>query len=379
MKVLHIVEAFAGGVLTYLKTLVNGLDETYQCYILYARRSETPDNLDSIFGKAILIESKNLTREIDLLRDVSAVAETRNIIKEINPDIVYAHSSKAGTIARLANVGLKSSCIYNPHGWAFNMTGSRQKQRVYAALERIMAPLCDKIICISHTEKRSALKNGVGRENQITVIQNGIDMELHPCRTDLQVNREKLDIPQEAFVVGMVGRLARQKAPDVFVYMAKQVLENIPDAYFLMVGDGDMREEMEALIQFLGLADRFRLTGWVDNPREYVVLFDVAVLLSRWEGFGLVLPEYMLAKKPIVAAAVDAIPELIQDRVNGLLVATEDPEGACGAVCELYQDQVLRENLIRQGALDVYEKYDAKRVVEAHMRLFQQLKQADGR
>lgn len=379
MKVLHIVEAFAGGVLTYLKTLVNGLDETYQCYILYARRSETPDDLDSIFGKAILIESKYLTREINLLRDVAALAETRNIIKEINPDIVYAHSSKAGTIARLANVGLKSSCIYNPHGWAFNMTGSRQKQRVYAALERSMAPLCDRIICISHTEKRSALKNGVGRENQITVIQNGINIDLHPCRTNLQVNREKLNIPQEAFVVGMVGRLARQKAPDVFVYMAKQVLENIPDAYFLMVGDGDMREEMEALIQSLGLADRFRLTGWVDNPREYVDLFDVAVLLSRWEGFGLVIPEYMLAKKPIVAAAVDAIPELIQDRVNGLLVTAEDPAGACGAVCELYQDQVLRENLIRQGALDVYEKYDAKRVVEAHMRLFQQLKLAKGR
>lgn len=375
MKVLHIVEAFAGGILTYLKTLVNEMDEDYQCYILYARRSETPDDLDSIFGKAILIESKNLTREIDLLRDVSAIAEARRIIKEIRPDIVYAHSSKAGAVARIANVGLKSSCIYNPHGWAFNMKGSLKKQKVYAALERMLAPFCDKIICISNTEKRSALKNGVGRENQITVIQNGIDMEQKPHRTDLQVNREGLNIPQESFVVGMVGRLSRQKAPDVFVYMAKQVLENIPDAYFLMVGDGDMREEMEALIQSLGLADRFRLTGWADNPREYVDLFDVAVLLSRWEGFGLVIPEYMLAKKPIVAAAVDAIPELIQDRVNGLLVTAENPAGACSAVCELYQDQVLRENLIRQGTLDVREKYDAKRVVEAHIRLFQQLKQ----
>lgn len=373
MKVLHIVEAFAGGILTYLKTLVNGLDDDYQCYILYARRSETPVDLNELFPRAVLIESRMLTREISPFKDVSAIAEARRTIKEINPDIIYAHSSKAGAVARIANIGLKNVCIYNPHGWSFNMKGAPKKQRLYSELERILAPLCDRIICISNAEKTAALRNKVCGEEKITVIHNGIDIEQHSRRVDTQISRRRLQIPDEAFVVGMVGRISRQKAPDVFVRMAEAVQKKIPDACFLMVGDGDMREEVEALIKKTGMEDSFRMTGWVDNPQDYVALFDVAVLLSRWEGFGLVLPEYMLERKPIVAAQVDAIPELIQDGVNGLLVATEDSAAAGNAVYELYRNEELRESLARQGFLTVHEKYDVKRVIEAHMCLFQQL------
>ena len=129
-------------------------------------------------------------------------------------------------------------------------------------------------------------------------------------------------------LTSLVGRISPQKAPDVFVRMASEVVKKIPKAWFVIVGDGEQREEILALAEQLGIADRLTITGWTENPIDYMKLFDQAVLLSRWEGFGLVLAEYMTLEKPIVATAVDAIPDLITDYENGLLVESDSPEKA---------------------------------------------------
>lgn len=89
--------------------------------------------------------------------DLKAIKKVRALIKKYNPDIVYAHSSKVGAIARVADIGLRNHCVYNPHSWAFNMRCSATKKAIYTMIEKIAAPFCDKIICISDAEKQSAL------------------------------------------------------------------------------------------------------------------------------------------------------------------------------------------------------------------------------
>ena len=106
---------------------------------------------------------------------------------------------------------------------------------------------------------------------------------------------------------------------------------------------------------------------------SYVELFDVACLLSRWEGFGLALPEYMMAGKPIVASRVDAIPNSIKDRENGLLVEADDATGASEAVLRIYQDRNLKDKLVAQGLEDVHKRFNARRVSEEHGKLFAQI------
>lgn len=103
---------------------------------------------------------------------------------------------------------------------------------------------------------------------------------------------------------------------------------------------------------------------------SYVELFDVACLLSRWEGFGLALPEYMMAGKPIVASRVDAIPNIIRDGENGLLVKVDDPVGSYEAVLEIYQDDELKDKLEAQGYRDVKKRFNARRVAKEHERVF---------
>lgn len=206
------------------------------------------------------------------------------------------------------------------------------------------------------------------------VIFNGVDIDAYENGIHGTVKRNDLSIPEDAFVVGMVGRMSPQKAPDVFIKMAKQVKDKVPNAHFIIVGNGNQEAEIRKYAEENGFSDSLHITGWVDNPMSYVELFDVACLLSRWEGFGLALPEYMMAGKPIVASRVDAIPNIIRDGENGLLVNVDDAVGASEAVLRIYQDNELRDGLVTQGLEDVHDRFNARRVSEEHGMLFERIK-----
>ena len=244
---------------------------------------------------------------------------------------------------------------------------------MYTAIEKVAAPFCDKIICISDAEKQSALDKKICRDDKLQVIFNGVDIESYENGVHGAVKRKDLNIPDDAFVVGMVGRMSPQKAPDVFVKMAKLVKDEVPNAHFIIVGNGNQEAEIRKYAEDNGFSDSLHITGWVDNPMSYVELFDVACLLSRWEGFGLALPEYMMSGKPIVASSVDAIPNIIRDEENGLLVEVDDYVGASNAVLRIYQEDGLKGRLVAQGIEDVHSRFNARRVSEEHGKLFERL------
>ena len=358
IRILHVVQA-AGGVDRYIRMLLKYLDkEEFENIMVCSQDFHKGDYERLADG----FEQIEMNRAIGM-SDLKSIREVRRRIKKYNPDIVYAHSSKAGAIARVADIGLKNRCVYNPHGWAFNMRCSAKKKAIYIMIEKIAAPFCDKIICISDAEKQSALDKKICKEDKLQVYKNGA----HGA-----VKRQDLNIPEDAFVVGMVGRISQQKAPDVFVKMAKRVKDKVPNAHFIIVGNGNQEAEIRKYAEDNGFSDSLHITGWVDNPMSYVELFDVACLLSRWEGFGLALPEYMMAGKPIVASRVDAIPNIIRDGENGLLVEVDDAVGASEAVLRIYREDGLRNRLVAQGIEDVHNKFNARRVSEEHGRLFEE-------
>ena len=309
IRILHVVQA-AGGVDRYIRMLLKYLDkEEFENIMVCSQDFHKGDYERLADG----FEQIKMNRAIGM-SDLKSIREVRRRIKKYNPDIVYAHSSKAGAIARVADIGLKNRCVYNPHGWAFNMRCSEKKKMMYTVIEKIAAPFCDKIICISDAEKQSALDKKICKEEKLQVIFNGVDIKAYENGTHGKVTRADLNIPEDAFVVGMVGRISPQKAPDVFVRMAKLVKDEVPNAHFVIVGSGNQEAEVRQYAEDNGFEDSLHITGWVNDPMSYVELFDIACLLSRWEGFGLVLPEYMMAEKPIVATCVDAIPILFETR-----------------------------------------------------------------
>ena len=368
IRILHVAQA-AGGVDRYIRMLLKYLDKEKFENILVCSQDFREEDYRGLVDS---FEQIKMTRAIGG-NDLKAIKAVRNLIKRYNPDIVYAHSSKAGAIARVADIGLKNRCVYNPHGWAFNMRCSAKKKAMYTAIEKIAAPFCDKIICISDAEKQSALDKKICKEDKLQVIFNGVDIEAYENGAHGAVKRQDLNIPEDAFVVGMVGRISPQKAPDIFIKMAKHVKDKVSNAHFIIVGNGDQEAEIKKYAKDNDFLDSLHITGWVDNPMSYVELFDVACLLSRWEGFGLVLPEYMMARKPIVASRVDAIPNIICDGENGLLVEMDDVVGASTAVLKLYLNNNLKSKLIDEGLKTVYKKFNVQRMTRETEKLFEEV------
>ncbi len=366
IRVLHVAEA-AGGVERYLETLFKYSKDQVE-NILVCSQNYDYKKFKTLADRVIVLK---MAHDIEPSSDIKVERTLRRIIKQVKPDIVYAHSSKAGAFARIADLGLNNKIIYNPHGWAFNMQQSAKKKEMYKWVEKISAHFCDKIVCISDAERESALREKICKPSKLQVIYNGIDLEEIEKTTPM--SRDQLGIPDDAFVVGMVGRLSKQKAPDTFVKAAKLIKEKIHNAFFLMVGDGELRDQIENLINQYDLGSSFLITGWVDNPTAYMKVMDVGMLLSRWEGFGLVLPEYMACGVPIVATNVDAIPNIIKNGKNGMLVDRDDYHKAAYAVDRLFKQPDLTSSLVKTADNVVKTKFDGKRVAQNSEQLYKEL------
>jgi len=367
IRLFHVVQC-SGGVDCYLRMLLAHLDKSQFEHILICSFDYSKAEYQNLVDEFVQIEMCN---SLSLMSDVKAISSVRNFIKYYHPDIIYCHSSKAGGIGRIANIGTGIPLIYNPHGWAFNIKRAKLKSYIYLWLERMLAPLTTQYIVISNYEKLSAIQMHVTDSAKMKVIFNGIDMESinNQLRTT-NVTRASLNIPNDAYLIGMVGRISTQKSPDIFVRVAAVLKDVIPNAYFMIVGDGEQRGEINQLIEELGLIGRVVITGWVNNPIAYANLFDQAVLLSRWEGFGLVLTEYMKLGKAIVATEVDAIPDLITDQENGLLVEMDDVEQAANAIKELFYNQELKQKIISNSLMRVNAFFNVERVASEHKSLF---------
>ncbi len=371
MKILHIIQPTSGGAERYLFMLLKNMQKQGYEHILVCSYGQ-----NIVPYKDYISDYKyvRMNREISLINDAKAILKLRKLIKSIKPDIIYCHSSKAGAVGRIANMRLGYPVIYNAHGWAFNMDCNVFKRNIYKWIEKILAVFTTYIIAISDYEKKSALENGICGTTKIQTIYNGIDLDA--CRKQIEekaITRKDLGISDDAYVIGCVGRLSKQKAPDVFVKVASKIKKRIPNAYFLMVGDGEEKIQIYQLIKDYGLSECFCITGWVDNPIAYIVMFDQAVHVARWEGFGLVLAEYMWAEKPIVATNVDAIPDLIHNGVNGYLVEKDNVTDIVEACFQIYDNEIITKNFKEEGKKRVLELFSVERVVGEHMNLFNRI------
>lgn len=368
IKILHIAQS-NGGVAEYLKMLIKYMDkDKFEIYLLASKEYESERN---IFQKINCnLYTIDMNREISLVSDLKAIFNIKGYVKRVSPDIIHLHSSKAGALGRIATIFSHIPIIYNAHGWSFDMNVSKHKKLFYSYVEKVLGKFTDVVVNISNFERDNELKYGVKPKKYIKVIYNGIDLERYKVKYNTEKIKKELHIIDGAFVIGMVARISESKSPECFIKAAEMLKEKLNNCYFILVGDGELRLEIESLIIKYGLKDNFLITGWTNEVPKYISLFDVGVLTSKWEGFGLVLAEYMADKKPVVAFNSGGISDVVENNYNGLLFDYGDIKNFCDAVIRLKSDYQLREKLIRNGYKVVNEKFNVKRVAKEHEELY---------
>lgn len=362
IKILHIALSYGGGVEIYIRSLIKYINKDKYENVLICmpqfKMYKLPECISEIY-------TMDVKREISPFEDLAAIIKTRKIIKAEKPDVIYCHSSMGGAVGRLAALGTKAVVMYNPHGWAFDIKLSFIKKNFYLFLEKMFAVITDRIICISNHEKNIALKNKITENRKLNVIMNGIDIDGINFDDNSQKNLlNSLGISDNACVIGCVARIDEQKGYDTFVKVAAEIKKTVKNVVFLWVGEGSKRKEFVELIDQYGLKNDVFITGWVDNVHKYIELFDVGVLFSKWEGFGLSVVELMVHGMPIVVSNVGGIPELIHNNKNGILVESENCEEISKVVINIINDVNTAKTYGENARKDAYEKFNVKRMVK---------------
>lgn len=344
-KVMHIVESFGGGVFTFLVDLVNALENDYEIVILYSNRPQTPENYKKYFSDKIrFIEVKNLSRNINLIKDLKAFGEIRKIVRKEKPDIIHLHSSKAGFIGRFAANGKKVRMLYNPHGFSFLMQdSSRFKRRIYWLIEKIASFRNCTIVGCSQGEYKEAKK--ISR-NAIC-INNGINIDKLREETE---NFEKKKIDFEHLKICTIGRIGFQKNPELF----NRIAESLPNIQFTWIGDGELKSKLTA--------PNILVTGWKERKDVLKILnqSDIFVLTSLWEGLPISLLEAMYMKKLCIVSDCIGNRDVIKNEKNGYII-NKDFEEIINCL-----DEEKISKIVDEAFKDLIEKYTVTNMVNMY-------------
>lgn len=344
-----VCEAFGGGVFTYVRQLCNDMCGSFDVYLAYALRPQTPKNYkEQLDSRVKLIEVKNWQGQsvLNIKNDRNVISELREIADEIQPDIIHLHSSIAGGIGRLAFRSKKYSLVYTPHGYAHILMGPGLKSKLYKKAEEYLGKHTNAITLTCTKSEDEVAKT---LTKQTAYIETGIDVpELAKTLKDVKGE------PNHKIKVYTVGRIAKQKRPDLF----NKIAELVPNVDFLWIGDGELRKELTA--------PNITITGWKDRNEALKIAktADIFILCSYGEAIAMSLIENMYMKKLCLVSNTMGNKSVIRSGINGFTCDTAEdyalhikssiqdfPNGltiqAYKDVLNIYNNDIMKEKYIK--------------------------------
>ncbi|OUO46649.1 glycosyl transferase [Olsenella sp. An285] len=347
-----------GGVFTYVVSLANRLVESYDVYLAYAVRPQTPEDYRDFFDSRVrLIEVRDLVRQISPRHDLRALLELVRIGGEVRPDVIHLHSSKAGVLGRLAYWRAGVPLFYTPHGYSFLMKqAGAPKRALYRLMELVMARVrCTTIAC-----SKGELDEALSLSKRALLVNNGIDPEEIDACLERALGEKNLE-PRErdAYTVFTIGRICDQKNPELF----NRIALSLPDLRFLWIGDGELRDALTA--------SNIEVTGWLGRQEVLALASqaDCFLLPSLWEGLPISLLEAMYLGKPCVVSDVIGNRDVIRDGENGFVCGTL--EQFVRAIREAARAEVAAP--LREAALrDIRDTYNVEAMARSYESIYEQ-------
>jgi glycosyltransferase involved in cell wall biosynthesis len=294
--------------------------------------------------------------------DRATIAAIRELAVRTRADVVHAHGYKADIYVylalRRAGIAMVSTC----HTWY----DTDWMLTFYGKVDRLVLRKFARVVAVSDEVRQRLLQAGV-RAERIDLVRNGID--LRPFDGAVATLREEFEAG--TLIVGLVGRLSWEKGIEIFLETAARVLVDVPDAKFVVVGDGPDGEKLEALIDTLKIRGSVRMLGRREGMPSVYASLDVMVSSSRQEGLPMAILEGMASGLPLVAAAVGEVPTLVLDGRTGVLVAAGDVEALAAGIVELLRDAEKRARLGAGARRLIEEEYSAGRMTADYLRVYE--------
>jgi len=314
-------------------------------------------------------EIKSLGRDVSLFREVKVFRNLWKILKQEQPDILHLNSPKISGLGALLGrlVGIKK-IIYTAHGWTFNEQRPFWQIWLIKFLSWLTIMLSHQTITIAQKEYNQVIHWPFVTTDKLKLIYNGI----RPIDfLDKQAAREYFKIENDDLVIGAISELHKNKGLKYAIQGFKEISKKYENLKFIIIGEGEKREDLEKEIQKNNLKNKIFLVGKIENASKYLKAFDIFLLSSVKEGLPFALLEAGLAGLPVIATEVGGIPEIIENNKSGILIKEKSPEKIKSVIEELIESkeksQTYGENLYKV----IKEKFSFKEMLEKTRELYQ--------
>lgn len=343
-RILHISQSAEAGVKTHLIMLLKHSDRSkYEMSLISSPYGTLSEEAARLRVKVYEVE---MVREFSPMEDIKALLKIVKIMCSNNFDLVHVHSTKAGFLGRIAAKMVGLPCVYTPNAYLYlSYTGLRRC--LYLTYERFMKPLTNILAAVSASEQERSTSDVRYPRRKLRLLPNSIEVDPEACflRRDTTTNG-----PQ----VLMVGRLAYQKNPEMFIRVARLVKDEVPNVKFIFLGarqSDELVATVEKLISELELDKHLEMLGWVTRSEvaRLTTSCSIFVMTSRYEGLPYAPLEAMALKKPIVATNVDGLRDLVLDGETGYLADVDDDSTMAQYILKLLGNEKLREQMGEAG------------------------------
>lgn len=355
-KVLFVItKAEIGGAQKYVLDCVKAArDEGYDVVVASEQNSYFYEELSAL--GVPFIELRSVQRNISARLDIRLFFELFSLFRKERPDILHLNSSKIGAMGAIAGRCARiKKIVFTAHGWAFNDPRSAMQRWTIIAISKFAALFQNTIICVSDFDRQAALRYRIARPEKLFTIHNGIDADAIPFLTKKEA-REKLNIPEDTFVIGTIANFYATKSLDTLIFAAISSA-NLEKIRFVIIGDGPEKEKMERLIEKYQLQKNFILPGVIQDANTYLKAFDIFVLPSKKEGLPYALLEAMAAHLPCIASDVGGIPEIIENNVSGIVIPAITPGKIWSAIASLMKEKKKARSLGAQAAERIEKQF----------------------
>lgn len=345
MKIVYIITRsdVLGGASVHLLDIAKGMIEKgHQVHILVGGTGAFTEALDK--NHIPYTSLTHLKRELSVQHEVLGYVEIKKQLKQLKPDIVHCHSTKAGLLGRLAAKSLNIPVVFTAHGWAFTDGVGTKKQKIYAHVERALSKLSDAIITVSEYDRQHGFKHNVGTQQLVTTVHNGVP--------DVIKSTDNTQNPVPKLI--MVARFEEPKDQYFLINTLAELPKNL-DWQLDLIGDGPNLQKCKDLTKSKQLDNKVIFHGQSFKVQEFLNQADIFILISKYEGFPLTILEAMRASLPIVASDVGGVKESVTAQ-NGFLIAKNDSVALTDALTKLISDANLR-NELGSNSRKLYETY----------------------